>query len=102
MPYPILDDTPAPQKPVQGKAKESSGEGLSFFEKLLTLVIAWQYFHFTGKAIAAGKKLPKDWLRLKDRILPKKILAVIEDKPEKKKTSYKVVDMITKEPINIQ
>jgi hypothetical protein len=100
MPYNI-DFTPEPEKKTQDKSAKSSGSSLSLFEKLLTLVIAWQFFHFTGKAIANGKKLPKDWLKLKDRILPKKLREILEDKKEKTPTAYKVVDIATNEPISI-
>jgi len=103
MPYPILEDLPETKKTTQEKPIKASGVPLSLFEKLLTLVIAWQYFHFTGKAIANGKKLPKGWLDIRDRILPKKLKEILSDTPkEKKPTSFKVVDLQTKQSISIQ
>ena len=102
MPFQVLPDLPETKKTPQEKPHTASGSPLSLFEKLLTLVIAWQYFHFTGKAIANGQKLPKDWLKMKERILPKKVQEVIEEpKKEKKPGTYKVVDLATQKPISI-
>lgn len=106
MPYEYLPDEKETKKdaPIsQTHQKKREPDGSSFFEKLLILVIAWKYFHFTGKAIAEGKKLPKDWLKMKDRLLPKKVKEALGDVPTVPKTpSYKVIDLATKEPIRVQ
>lgn len=106
MAHPILPDEPEEaKKPMAPKPIQNKTENYSFFERVLTLLIAWQFFHFTGKAIASGQKLPKDWMKLKDRILPKRVKDLLTDeapKVEKKPNSFKVIDVNTGQPIPIQ
>lgn len=106
MPYSYLPESSGDSGAGGGSAPvvvKKPADGMSFFDKLILLVVVWKYFHFTGKAIAEGKKIPKDWLKMRDRILPKKIKEMLSDTPKPvKPPSYKVVDLATKEPITVQ
>lgn len=103
MPYEYLPDEKAKDVVPTKTQEKRQSDSFSLFEKILILVIAWKYFHFTGKAIAEGKKIPKDWLKMRDRILPKKIKEMLSDTPKPvKPPSYKIVDLATKEPIKVQ
>jgi hypothetical protein len=100
MPY-TIDFAPEPEKKNQEKVQKSSSDSPSLFERLLTLVITWQYFRYTGKAIAAGHKLPRGWLSIKNKLLPRKVRELLDDTPKPKTSSYKVVDIATNKPISI-
>lgn len=104
MPYDYIpDEQESKNAPAPTGQKKTEKDALSLFDKLLTLIIAWKYFHFTGKAIAEGRKIPKDWLKMRDRLLPKKMKDVLSDTPKPlKPPSFKVIDLATKEPIKVQ
>ena len=72
-------------------------------DSLVLITIAFWYFFFTGIAIARGKSVPKEWMRIATQLskgrIAKKIRGVVEK--ENQPNKYKVVDIATKRPIPI-
>lgn len=75
---------------------------LSFFDKLILLVATWHYFKYTGIAISKGKKIPREWMLLKNKLYKGKIQKELEKRfgaDEKKIPQYKVVDIEKGTPV---
>jgi hypothetical protein len=72
----------------------SPQKSYSFFDKLLCLIGTWNYFFWTGIAVARGKCKPKDYWQFSENIDRGKVKAKIKEvyKPPSKNT-FKVKDL---------
>ncbi|MCK9370753.1 hypothetical protein M0R04_12660 [Candidatus Dojkabacteria bacterium] len=74
-------------------------------ETLTDFILVFFYFMFTGLAILFRSPIPKDWLKIVQRLnnsrINQRIDAVSEIKKEVKKPKYKVVDLDTHKSIKL-
>lgn len=105
MAHEILPDLPPEDKKAQKKemipASSSSVKKASFWDNLILFIATWQYFKWTGKAIAEGKKIPKEWMILGGAMEVKRVKEVLAKPPEAKKSAYKVVDLEAEKEVDL-
>lgn len=126
MPYRVLpDESEVKTKPVQvitephNKSRgDDIGSHPSLLEKLTILIAVWQYFKYTGKAIATGQKVPSWWAKMDVAQTIKRIktnyinyyapkssnngVTVPESETVVPKTKYRVVDIASGTPLIVQ
>ena len=109
MPFLIQPDTntePEPkrlskQTPLKEEWHSATGSAKeTWWDKLILLVATWQYFKYTGQAIAGGKKIPRSWMNFTKTLGKGRLQQAMKKHFEvKKEVKYKVVDLEKGTPI---